>query len=85
MTTAEALKILSDAENLIAAEARRMDVVLLHVYDDGERVYTARPRRFRTVDAARKAARECLRECGGEVTISESGRDVVRATRVSEV
>lgn len=54
MTTAEALKILSDAENLIAAEARRMDVVLLHVYDDGERVYTARPRRFRTVDAARK-------------------------------
>ncbi len=85
MTTAEALKILRDAEQQMAAESRRMTVVLFHVYDDGERTYSTTPRRFRTVDAARKAAREALRECGGEVTISENGRDVVKARKASEV
>ncbi len=85
MTTAEMLKILNDAQKQIAAEGRRMDVVLFHAYDDGERTYSAKSRRFRTVDAARKAARKALRECGGEVTITENGRDVVKATRSSEV
>ncbi len=85
MTSPNPFEVLLRVQAQIAAEGRRMNVVLFHAYDDGERVYAAKPRRFRTVDAARKAARECLRECGGEVTISESGRDVVRATRVSEV
>lgn len=76
MTATELAKILSDAQKQIDAESRRMDVVLFHSYDDGERVYTSKPRRFRTVDAARKAAREALRECGGDVTITDRGMTV---------
>jgi len=73
MTATEFAKILSDAQKQIDAESRRMGVALFHSYDDGERVYTSKPRRFRTVEATREAAREMLRECGGNVTITDRG------------
>jgi hypothetical protein len=77
MKTTDLARILADATTAQTADARRLPVKVLHSYDDGERTYTTRPRRFRTADAARAYARGLLAEHGGTVEITDRGAVVL--------
>lgn len=76
MTTLDIARIIADATAAQSADARRMTVAVVHSYDDGERTYTTKPRRFRSLDAARAYARGLLAEHGGAVTITDNGATV---------
>lgn len=77
MTAADLARIFATATAAQTADGRRMPVKVLHAYDDGERTYTTKPRRFRTVDAARAYARGLLTEHGGAVEITDRGTVVL--------
>jgi hypothetical protein len=76
MSPNDIARVLAEATAAQGADARRMNVVVRHAYDDGERTYTTKPRRFRSVDAARRYARGLLAEHGGTVEIDDNGAAV---------